>query len=447
MGVRVPHQVRRAAACHGAGPAHGCGAGDRRRADLRPRLRPGLLHGGARRRHCRSEPGRGARHGSGSAGHRVRGGRDRRPGQPRGRPGGRADRERPENDHHPVLGGIRACGAVPDRRDRAPHPAHRPLWEEGVKLAVPILIVLALVPVVASTYQTQLLTYGLTLAIAALGFNLLLGYTGLLSFGHSAYFGAGAYAVALMMRYLGVSSMELFLLGGIVCSAALAALFGVVCVRHTRIFFAILTLALSQVLWTLAYKFFWITGGTDGLRVPFSKLTLLGGLIGFPGADAFARFISFYYYYVLVVFCVCTALMWLIVHSPFGKTLQAIRDNETRARFLGVRIWRYRWLAFLVSGIFTGLAGTLWVPLNGLTTPDVLYWPQSGKIVFFAVLGGFRNFSGPIVGAVLFNYLEVYAIALTEYWQITLGAILIILVTFLPAGIVGTAQRLSAKFK
>ncbi len=316
-----------------------------------------------------------------------------------------------------------------------------------MKLAVPVLIILALVPVVASTYQTQLLTYGLTLAIAALGFNLLLGYTGLLSFGHSAYFGAGAYAVALMMRYLGVSSMELFLLGGIVCSAALAALFGVVCVRHTRIFFAILTLALSQVLWTLAYKFFWITGGTDGLRVPFSKLTLLGGLIGFPGADAFARFISFYYYYVLVVFCVCTALMWLIVHSPFGKTLQAIRDNETRARFLGVRIWRYRWLAFLVSGIFTGLAGTLWVPLNGLTTPDVLYWPQSGKIVFFAVLGGFRNFSGPIVGAVLFNYLEVYAIALTEYWQITLGAILIILVTFLPAGIVGTAQRLSAKFK
>ena len=316
-----------------------------------------------------------------------------------------------------------------------------------MKLAVPIVIILAMVPVVASTYQTQLLTYGLTLAIAALGFNLLLGYTGLLSFGHSAYFGAGAYAVALMMRYLGVSSMELFLLGGIVCSAALAALFGVVCVRHTRIFFAILTLALSQVLWTLAYKFFWITGGTDGLRVPFSKLTLLGGLIGFPGADAFARFISFYYYYVLVVFCVCTALMWLIVHSPFGKTLQAIRDNETRARFLGVRIWRYRWLAFLVSGIFTGLAGTLWVPLNGLTTPDVLYWPQSGKIVFFAVLGGFRNFSGPIVGAVLFNYLEVYAIALTEYWQITLGAILIILVTFLPAGIVGTAQRLSTKLK
>jgi branched-chain amino acid transport system permease protein len=314
-------------------------------------------------------------------------------------------------------------------------------------LVAAALVVLVLVPTFASIYQTQLLTYGLTLAIAALGFNLLLGYTGLLSFGHSAYFGGGAYAVALMMRYLGVSSMELFILGGIAFSAALAALFGIVCVRHTRIFFAILTLALSQVLWTLAYKFFWITGGTDGLRVPFSKLTLLGGLVGFPGADAYPRFIAFYYYYVLAAFCVCVALMWLIVHSPFGKTLQAIRDNETRARFLGVRIWRYRWLAFLVSGIFTGLAGSLWVPLNGLTTPDVLYWPQSGKIVFFAVLGGFRNFSGPIFGAVIFNYLEVYAVAVTEYWQITLGVILIALVTFLPAGVVGTAAQLSAWLK
>jgi branched-chain amino acid transport system permease protein len=313
--------------------------------------------------------------------------------------------------------------------------ARRLLW------AVAVVVVLLLVPQVVDVYQTQLFTYALIFAIAALGFNLLLGYTGLLSFGHSAYFGLGAYAAAFMVRYLGVGSMELYILGGVLITAAVSAVFGYICVRHTRIFFAILTLALSQVLWTLAYKFFWITGGTDGLRVPFSQLTLLGGLVSFPGADAFARFINYYYYYVLVVFCACTALMWLIVHSPFGKTLQAIRDNETRARFLGVRIWRYRWLAFLVSGIFTGLAGILWVPLNGLVTPDVLYWPQSGKIVFFAVLGGFRTFTGPIVGAVVFNYLEVYAVALTEYWQLALGVVLIFLVTFLPAGIVGTAKR------
>lgn len=312
-------------------------------------------------------------------------------------------------------------------------------------IAVPVVIVLLVVPSVASVYQTQLLTYGLIFAIAALGFNLLLGYTGLLSFGHSAYFGVGAYAVAFMVRYMGVSSMELYIVGGIVVTAAVSALFGVVCVRYTRIFFAILTLALSQVLWTLAFKFFWITGGTDGIRVPFSKMTLLGGLIDFAGSGTYIRFINTYYYYVLAVFCICVVLMWVIVHSPFGKTLQAIRDNETRARFLGVRIRRYRWLAFLVSGMFTGLAGILWVPLNGLTTPDILWWPQSGKIVFFTVLGGFRNFSGPIVGAVAYNYLEAYAVAVTEYWQLTLGAVLIGLVLFLPGGLVGTLSRLTTR--
>lgn len=312
-------------------------------------------------------------------------------------------------------------------------------------LAVPVIIALLAVPMVASIYQTQLLTYGLIFGVAALGFNLLLGYTGLLSFGHSAYFGTGAYAVAFMARYLDVASMELYIVGGVFVTAIVSALFGFVCVRYTRIFFAILTLALSQVLWTLAFKFFWITGGTDGLRVPFSDMSLLGGLVGFAGGGTYIKFVHAYYYYVLVVFCICVAVMWVIVHSPFGKTLQAIRDNETRARFLGVRIRRYRLLAFTVSGIFTGLAGVLWVPLNGLTTPDILYWPQSGKIVFFAVLGGFRNFFGPIIGAIGYNYLEVFAVAFTAYWQIMLGSVLIALVLFMPGGIVGTLAQLADK--
>jgi branched-chain amino acid transport system permease protein len=139
-------------------------------------------------------------------------------------------------------------------------------------------------------------------AIAALGFNLLLGYTGLLSFGHSAYFGVGAYTVAFIVRDLGVHSMELCILGGLLSALVIAGLFGYVCVRHTRIFFGILTLALSQVLWSLAFKFFWVTGGTDGIRVPYNGLTLLGGLIDFRGAGAYQRFIYAYYYYVLVLF-------------------------------------------------------------------------------------------------------------------------------------------------
>ncbi|HZP36442.1 MAG TPA: branched-chain amino acid ABC transporter permease [Methylomirabilota bacterium] len=305
--------------------------------------------------------------------------------------------------------------------------------------AAPVLAVLIVLPFVVPPYQTVLLTYGLVFAIAALGFNLLLGYTGLLSFGHSAYFGMGAYAVAFIVKYARLESMEAFLLGGVLASGAVAALFGLVCVRYTRIFFGILTLALSQVLWSLAFKFFWVTGGSDGLRVPTP--TLLGGTVR-AGSDKFEFLSHRYYFYVLAVFVVAVAVTWVIVHSPFGKALQAIRDNETRAEFVGVQVWHYRWVAFLISGMFTGLAGALWVPLNGLTTPDILHWTFSGKIVFFTVLGGFQTFFGPIIGAVIYNYLETYAVGHTVYWQMVLGIVLVVLVLALPAGVVGTLRRL-----
>jgi branched-chain amino acid transport system permease protein len=310
--------------------------------------------------------------------------------------------------------------------------------------AGPVAALLLVIPFVIPPYQTILLSYGLIFAIAALGFNLLLGYTGLLSFGHSAYFGVGAYAVAFLVKYFRVSSMEIFLAGGLVAAAAVAALFGVVCVRYTRIFFSILTLALSQVIYSLALKFFWVTGGTDGLRVPTP--TLLGGLVKSTGDKV--QFLSHQYYYcVVVLFFLCAAVIWVIVHSPFGKALQAIRDNETRAEFVGVQVRHYRWTAFLVSGLFTGLAGALWVPLNGLTTPDVLYWPFSGRIVFLTVLGGFRTFAGPVIGAVVFNYLEAYAVGATVYWQLVLGVVLVALVLAMPAGIVGTAGRVAERLR
>ncbi|MCW3477475.1 branched-chain amino acid ABC transporter permease [Limobrevibacterium gyesilva] len=318
-----------------------------------------------------------------------------------------------------------------------PRPALPQLRLMGI--AVPIAVLLALVPSFANSYQTLLLAYGLIIAIAGLGFNLLLGYTGLLSFGHSAYFGTGAYAVAFMAQDLGVRSMEAYILCGLALSAIVSAVFGFICVRHTRIFFGILTLALSQVLWSLALKLFWITGGSDGLRVP--RPTLLGGMLTYTGGG-FPRFISYYYYYVLVLFVVCVLVMWMIVHSPFGKALQAIRDNETRAAFLGLRVRRFRWVAFLISGVYTGLAGVLWVPLNGLTTPDILYWPFSGEIVFLTLLGGFRNFTGPIVGGIVFTFLKTYAVATTEYWQILLGVVLVVLVLVLPTGIVGALAQL-----
>src|SRR5215467_2060000 len=314
-----------------------------------------------------------------------------------------------------------------------------------IAAAAPILLALIVLPSLINTYQVQLVIYGLIAAIAALGFNLLLGYTGLLSFGHSAYFGIGAYSVAFVVAHLGPHSMEFYLLLGIPLVAVTSALFGYICFRHTRIFFGILTLAISQVVYSLALKLFWVTGGSDGLRVPRPSLFL--GLLNFSGSHGFQFFVKSYYYYVLGIFVVCVVLMWVIVHSPFGKALQAIRDNEVRARFIGLRIRRFRWIAFLVSGTFTGVAGILWVPLNGLTTPDVLYWTFSGEIVFTALLGGFRNFTGPIVGGIVFTYLKTYAVATTEYWQLLLGVVLVLLVMVLPTGIVGALSNLAARLK
>ena len=323
-----------------------------------------------------------------------------------------------------------------------PAAAASPL--RSLAYAVPVVIILLMLPYVVTPYQTILMSYGLIMAIAALGFNLLLGYTGLLSFGHSAYFGLGAYVVAFMVKYLHITSMELFLIGGLIATLLVTAVFGIICVRYTRIFFAILTMALSQVVWSLAFKFFWVTGGTDGLRIPTP--TILNGLLTVP-KNKIAFLSNTYYYYVLIVFIIFVALMWVIVHSPFGQALQAIRDNETRAAFLGVRVRRARWIAFMISGGFTGVAGILWAPLNGLTTPDILYWPFSGEIVFLTVLGGFGTFAGPIVGAVAFNYLKTYAVGLTVYWQLLLGSVLIVLVLALPTGIMGTLGRLTMTIK
>ncbi len=296
---------------------------------------------------------------------------------------------------------------------------------------------LLVVPRFADAFQTMILTYGFILAIATLGFNLLLGYTGLLSFGHAAYFGVGVYAVAFMGRDLGIVSMELFIVGGLAATGFVTALFGFVCVRHTKAFFTILTLALAQVLWSLAFKFFWVTGGTDGMVV--KRPTLLGGLLGYAETGSFPRFVHDYYYYVLVLFCACVAFMWWVVHSPFGKALQSIRDNETRAAFVGVEVRRYRWIAFMISGLLVGLAGILWAPLSGVAEPHVLFFTFSGKLALLTLLGGFRNFTGPIVGALFYNHIS--ATHALSFLQIPAGALLIVVIVFLPRGIVGTFLR------
>ena len=295
-----------------------------------------------------------------------------------------------------------------------------------------------------SPYQVMLLEAGIALGISALGFNLLLRYTGLLSFGHGALFAVGAYTVGMMYKYFpALYSIEILIPASIIVSMIVAGIFGYICVRHTFIFFAIITMAVSMVIFTLLLKFYHFTGGSDGIHIELP--TMLG--TSYTGIKRFEFLSGPYYYFLICIFAVCVVVMQGIVNSPFGKTLQSIRDNEVRAEMVGIRVKRYRWYAFLVSGIFTGLGGALYSFINGHVTPELAEWVFSGEIVFMTLLGGFMIFEGPIIGAILFTYLQLYLTSWTEYWQFAMGVILILLVLLLPQGISGGVADLYRKLK
>jgi branched-chain amino acid transport system permease protein len=307
-----------------------------------------------------------------------------------------------------------------------------------------IFIGLLFIPRLFSIHDLMLFEYGLTFAIVGLGFNLLLGYTGLLSFGHGAYFAVGAYTVGMVAKYLPeVYSLEVLIPAALFFSLILSVIFGFLCVRHTKIFFSILALSLSMLLYALLFKLYHITGGSDGLRVPLP--TLLG--MSFKGIRRPEFLSGTYYYFLLVLFAASCVIMRGIVSSPFGKALQAIRDNEVRAELIGIRVRRYRLYAFILSGMFVGLGGALWSFVNGHVTADLSHWLFSGEIVYMTLLGGFGIFEGPIIGAILFTYLKLYAMGNTQYWMFVIGATLIVLVLLLPNGVAGAIAVLLAKLK
>jgi len=307
-----------------------------------------------------------------------------------------------------------------------------------------IFILLLFMPAVLPTYHLMLFVSGITFAIMGLGFNLLLRYTGLLSFGHGALFATGAYAVGMMGRYFpDLYRIEILIPVALVASLIVSAIFGFICVRHTRVFFAILALAVSMVLYALLVKFYNITGGSDGIHI---DLPIMFGR-SFEGMKRFEFLSGTYYYFLIVIFAACTVIMLGIVNSPFGKALQSIRDNEVRAEMIGIRVRRYRWYAFILSGLFTGLGGALWSFVNGHVSPEIAEWVFSGEIVYMTLLGGFMVFEGPIIGAILFTYLKLYAVSTTQYWMFIIGATLITLVLLLPEGIAGGFVRLFVKLR
>ena len=282
---------------------------------------------------------------------------------------------------------------------------------------------------------TALGTRVLILGLAAMSVNFLLGFTGVLSFGHAAYFGLGAYGAGLSLKYLAPST-PLSLVMGMLLGGLAGAILGMLIVRRRGVYFAMVTIAFGQVFYYIAFQWSSLTGGDDGLR-GFSRQPLDLGLFKIDilsNADNF-------YFFVLFSFAIIAAVMGFILKSPFGRTMLAIRENERRARFLGIPVERHIWIAFTLSCFFMGFAGALYALLNNFADPRGLHFSQSGDFVMMAVMGGMRSFWGPLLGAAVFVVLQDYLSSVTVNWMSFVGLLFVLVVLFFPRGLLGVIRR------
>ncbi len=275
----------------------------------------------------------------------------------------------------------------------------------------------------------------LVLGLGAMAVNFLLGFTGVLSFGHAAWFGLGAYACGLTLKFI-ASSTPLGLLAGTLVGGIAGALLGALLVRRRGIYFAMVTIAFGQVFYYIAFQWSSVTGGDDGLR-GFSRQSLDFRLFQ---VDLLHNDLAFYYF-VLICFAAIIAIMAFILRSPFGRTMIAIRENERRARFLGIPIELHIWIAFTLSCFFMAFAGALYALLNNFADPRVLHYSLSGDFVIMAVMGGMRMFWGPLLGAVVFVVLQDYLSSITVNWMSFIGILIVLIVLFFPRGILGLLRQ------
>lgn len=272
----------------------------------------------------------------------------------------------------------------------------------------------------------------LLMGLFAASFNLIFGYTGMLSFGHAAFFGMGAYTAALLLLHFQIPLLWVLLLA-MLAAALLAALIGFFCVRLDEVYFAMLTLAFGMMVFAVVHQWRSLTNGSDGIAgFPLREFGLALKLqLANPAV---------YYRLTLVVVVLASALLFLITRSPFGLLLKAMSENAERVAFCGIDVRRYRLLSFTIAGTFAGLAGALYAPFLRIASPDMVHWTESAQPVLMTILGGAGYFLGPYVGAAIFVLLETWITSYTEQWMLFLGVVLAIMVIFFRRGVFGTAM-------
>lgn len=303
------------------------------------------------------------------------------------------------------------------------------------------LFVLALPDItrLSSGLQLSVFHQGLAFGIAAVGLNLLLRHTELVSFGHAAFFGTGAYTAALLASKLGVESFAVMLVVGVLVATVMAAIVGALSLRHTGLYFSLLTLAFGMLLFSIVKGNEAFFNGTDGLPVRPGQAgrPLIFGLALEPEV-----YNAVLYYLTIVILIVMLFVMYRIVRSPFGNALDAIGQDRTRARFLGIPVERYVWVAFVISGVYGGVGGAIYATLQLQVNPNAtLYFLRSGDILFMAILGGFQTLVGPLVGGVILVFLQDVGQDFTQYFNALTGVVLLALVYLFPKGIIGTVRE------
>ncbi len=297
------------------------------------------------------------------------------------------------------------------------------------------LALLALFPLAGTTFYTELVTKVMILAIFALSLDLLVGYTGLVSFGHAAYYGVGAYVLGLMAPKYEAASLWVTLPAAVAVAGVAALAVGAFVVRVKGIYFIMVTLAFAQMF----YFVFHDTSfgrGSDGISMNFKPSAAIGALVPFDFANA-----AHVYYFVLVLLATVFIFLRLLLRSTFGRALQGIKSNEHRMRSLGFPVYLYKLASFAIAGALAGLAGYLSALQFGFVNPELLSWHQSGNVLLMLILGGSGSLYGAVIGAFAFVAMEEIFSSVTTHWQLLLGATIILLVIFLPGGLASVAKR------
>ncbi len=294
-------------------------------------------------------------------------------------------------------------------------------------LVAAILIVLFILPLFVPRFFVYILALIYVTALLAMSLNMVVGYGGMFQFHHAVFYGVGAYSVALMLTKTSLPMWIGFIVGPIV-AAVTGLIIGWFCVRLTKLYFGMLQISLGSLIWAIVFRWYSFTGGDDGIH-------------GIPMPSLISSLNSSYYF-ILIILSVCLILMYLIIKSPFGNTLQAIRDNSQRCEAVGINVRRYQLAGIVVATFFAGVAGVLFVALERSVFAEMLFWVLSLEIFIMCLLGGWFTFAGPVLGAALIVALRTFVGKYTEYWTLILGVILILVIFFLPEGVMGFFQDL-----